>query len=119
MPRLHCREAYRPVKTLIMSLIVKGQMGEPRLDLQRVFERKVVSTLQRVLALNVIHDDMRRENIMIQDFPPRVWIIDFGRAHIDNSEEAKSSAISDALSSMESAWEFYDWVHEQNKKRRN
>ena len=56
---------------------------------------------------------------MIQDFPPRVWIIDFGRAHIDNSEEAKSSAISDALSSMESAWEFYDWVHEQNKKRRN
>ena len=118
VPHFYCCQTCGPVKVLIMSLIKGGKMWRPALDPRRIYEKKVVPALKTISELNVVHNDMRCENIMIQNSPPRVWIIDFGRAEVDDREEAKREMICEALDEIKTAWEFHEVLKQRKEEKR-
>ncbi len=62
----------------------------PHLGEAREFIRQIISAIRAVHRLQILHQDLKPENIMI-DRDNRIRLIDFGAAHITGEQEAHNT----------------------------
>lgn len=81
IPRLklvgHCQGLY------CIGLTVHGQSPS---SLNPTQKQEVVDTIDKIHALGVLHGDIRRENILVDEYG-KVWVIDFGFARMNPNAE--------------------------------
>jgi serine/threonine protein kinase len=57
-------------------------------------ERKIFDAFDAIHSLDVVHGDVRPENILVSDDGNAVWIVDFEFSEIVDGDEGKESKFS-------------------------
>jgi serine/threonine protein kinase len=64
-------------------------------------EKEVLAAFDAIHALNVVHGDVRPENILVTEDENKVWIIDFEDGQIiDDGDDERESKVSDEMEAV-------------------
>ena len=85
-------ENYGVMGVRIISFI-EGEMYEPEDDPDGNLLPKIADKLRMMHKNNICHGDVTSPNILVEDYPPRVWLIDLGLANEDETEKGQKSEI--------------------------
>lgn len=85
IPEFYHYQQYGAMKILIISFI-DGRICNPELDSNTWVQKKVEECLGAFHAKGITHGDIRPSNIIVQDSPPKIWLIDLGLARESTDE---------------------------------